>query len=206
MSSTVKHPLFIIAILILVVEFALLIIHAPTVGEWVRHYIWVTPLVFFKSLFKKFLLLNFFGVAKILLTVFWHTVKLLFIKFLKTIGIRYSTYFSQQKWRKTSQRLRIIGKQIDRQFRGFKSTLSRFSRLQLTLIIVAFLPLFIVLFFFGVTIRVTREAMVKKGGEIGVTNVAVKTAKKSRGLIARLRQIDNWLLRHIERLSKNQSS
>lgn len=166
-----------------------------------EQYLWAAPLLFFKSFFKKLLILNFFGMAKMLLMIFWHVTKLLLIKLLKTIGIRYGTYFSQNRWQKTSQYFRVFTKRAMRQGRSFRRLVSSLSQVEFVLVVIAFLPVFLLLFLFGIGFRMTRDVMVKKGSEIGVTNVAVKTAKKSRGLVARLRQIDGWLLQKIESLT-----
>ncbi len=198
-----KRILLFVSVVVLFSEFGLFYLHHDSLLGWGKEYLWVAPLLFFKSFFKKLLLLNFFGVAKLLLTIFWHTTKLLVIKFLKTIGIRYGTYFTEQKWQKFSQRFRIVVKQVTRKTRTFQTMIASLSRLEFTIVLIAFLPVFLLLFLFGIGFRMTRDVMVKKGSEIGVTNVAVKTAKKSRGLVARLKQADRWLLQKIADVTKN---
>ncbi|MBS9777253.1 MAG: hypothetical protein KGV50_00690 [Gammaproteobacteria bacterium] len=178
-------------------------LHYESITQFSKEYLWVAPLVFFKSILKKLLVLNFFGVIQLLLTIVLHALKLLLIKFLKTIGIRYGTYFSQQKWQKTSQRLRIFSKVISNRVRRFQKLIRSLNKIEFTIVLIAFLPLFILMFLFGIGFRMTRDVMVKKGSEIGVTNVAVKTAKKSRGLIARLKQADAWLLQKIKLLTND---
>lgn len=190
------------AVSILAVESLLIWHHYDGLFDIIQHYFWIAPLMFFKSWFKKLLVLNVFGLFKILLTLLWHIFKLLLIKLLKTVGIRYSTYFSQQKWQKLSQQFRIIMKWLTGKLRRFRAFMLSFSRVEFVLIVVAFLPLFLFLFLFGVAFKITREAIVKKGSEIGVANVAVKTVKRSRGVIARLKQLDAWLLQKIEKMTQ----
>lgn len=190
------------AIIILCSELTLFFIHHENLFGLGKEYLWFAPLLFVKSLIKKVVVLNFFGIAKLLLVLFWHGIKLLLIKFLKTVGIRYGTYFSQQKWQKFSQRIRIISKQITRKTRRFQALIASLNQWEFAVVLLAFLPIFLLLFLFGIGFRMTREVMVKKGSEIGVTNVAVKTAKKSHGLIARLKQADTWLLKKIQSLSQ----
>lgn len=201
-SQLAKQLLIFSAIIILCSEIIFFYLHHDSLFYLGKEYLWVSPLLFFKSLIKKMLLLNFFGIAKIIFIIFWHATKLLFIKALKTVGIRYGTYFSQQQWQKTSQYVRIIIKKITRLTRAFQRLITSLTRLQFTIVVAAFLPVFILLFLFGIGFRMTRDVMVKKSGEIGMSNVAVRTAKKSRGLIARLKQIDLWLLQKIESVIK----
>lgn len=186
---------------ILLIEISVLTLHYPAVEAFIIHYVWVAPLLFFKSFIKKFLLLNVFGLLKVLWSLCWHMLKLLAMKLLKTFGVRYGTYLSSQRWRKQSQRVRVLSKAVQRRVRRFQRFMTTLSRHEFLLIVVAFLPLFLFLFLCGVTFRLTREAMVKKGGEIGVSSVVFRTARKSHGLTARLLQVDAWVLRHIERLT-----
>ncbi len=197
-----KRWILTIACLVFIIEMIFLGLHWSQLTDIIIHYGWVTPLLFFKSLVKKFLLLNVFGLLKVLSGLLWHAVKLLLVKLLKTVGIRYGAYFSTQKWRKASQRLRILGKRLTRLKRSAQQVMMTFSKREYALIIIAFFPLLLLLFLFGVAFKMTREAMVKKGGEIGVAKVAFGTAQKNRGLIARLRQLDDWILRRIERLTQ----
>ncbi len=198
-----KKLLLFISVVVLFGEFGLFYLHHDSLLGWGKEYLWAAPLLFFKSFFKKLLLLNFFGIAKLLLTILWHTIKLLMIKFLKTIGIRYGSYFTQQKWQKFSQRFRIVIKHITRTTRTFQKAIASLNRVEFAIVLIAFLPVFLLLFLFGIGFRMTRDVMVKKGSEIGVTNVAVKTAKKNRGLIARLKQADAWLLQKITVVTKS---
>ncbi len=195
--------LLFLALIALCGEMFFFYLHYESITQFSKEYLWVAPLVFFKSILKKLLVLNFFGVIQLLLTIVLHALKLLLIKFLKTIGIRYGTYFSQQKWQKTSQRLRIFSKVISNRVRRFQKLIRSLNKIEFTIVLIAFLPLFILMFLFGIGFRMTRDVMVKKGSEIGVTNVAVKTAKKSRGLIARLKQADAWLLQKIKLLTND---
>lgn len=197
-SPLAKQLLIFFALIILGSEMFFFSLHHDSLFHLGREYLWVTPLLFFKSIVKKVLLLNFFGVAKFIFMIVWHAAKLLLIKALKTVGIRYGTYFSQQQWQKTSQRVRIIIKKTIRLIRTFQRLVTSLTPLQFTVVIAAFLPVFILLFLFGIGFRMTRDVMVRKSSEIGMTNVAIKTAQKSHGLIAKLKQIDFWLLQKIE--------
>lgn len=200
-----KNTILLSALVVLGGEVVFFYLHHDNLLSLGKEYLWAMPLIFFKSLIKKILVLNFFGMAKLLFMLFWHALKLLFIKFLKTVGIRYGAYFSQQKWQKLSQKFRVVVKKIMRTIRAFQKLVLSLNRLEFFVVLLAFLPVFILLFLFGIGFRMTRDVMVKKGSEIGVTNVAVKTAKKSRGLIARLKQADAWLLQKIAALSKSNS-
>lgn len=200
--QTAKDLMLWSAAFILATEVGLIIAHYPVAQNFVIHYGWVAPLLFFKSFIKKFLLLNVFGLLQVLWGLCGHVFKLLLIKLLKTFGVRYGVHFSCQRWKKHSQKIRIISKIVQRRVRQFQGFMASFSRAAFFLILLAFLPLFLLLFLFGVAFRLTREAMVKKGGEIGVSKVAFCTARKSHGLIARLRQLDAWILQRIELLTQ----
>lgn len=200
-TTTKKRLVLAIAWGIILLETVLISIHHHAVGEFLIHYGWVAPLVLFKSLIKQFLLLNVFGLLKVLWGLAWHLIKLLVVKLLKTFGVRYGTYFSSRRWQKLAQRLRILGKRLSRRQRGIQFFLTTFKKREYAVIIVAFFPLFVLLFLLGFASRITREAMVKKGSELGVTKVALSTANKSKGLIARIKQLDAWILRQIEKLT-----
>lgn len=198
--STAKRLVLLLAWGVLIIETVWIALNYQQVGAFLLHYGWAAPLLFFKSFIKQFLVLNLFGLFKVLLGLFWHLGKLLLIKILKTFGIRYGAYFSSRRWRKASQRFRILTKRMSRRQRQLQRFLLTFRKREYALIILAFFPIFILLFLFGIASKMTREAMVKKGSELGVTKVAFGTAKKSEGLIARLRQIDSWILAQIEKI------
>lgn len=199
-TSTAKRFVLWVAWGVLITETVWITLNYQQVGAFLLHYGWVAPLFFFKSFIKQFLLLNVFGLLKVLWGLLWHLFKLLLIKLLKTFGVRYGAYFGTRRWRKTSQKLRIVIKRLGRQQRRLQRFLLTFRKREYALIIFAFFPIFMLLFLFGVAFKMTREAMVKKGSELGVAKVAFGTAKKSEGLIARLRQLDQWILTQIEKL------
>lgn len=196
-SVVAKRVVLLIAVGIILVEIALLALHFPAVSALVKTTLWATPLIIFKSLLKKLLVMNFFGLLKVSVLLLWHLTKLLFIKLLKTVGIRYGAYFSQHRWQFISRITLSISHYCQYRLQRLQAFLQSFNRLEYALIILAFLPLFALLFLLGIGFKMTREVMVKKGSEIGVTRVAMTTAKKSHGLVARIKQLDNYILSRI---------
>ncbi len=112
------------------------------------------------------------------------------LKLFNTLGIRYFTFFSQGKWKKLSQRIRILVKKLLKVRKFYAEVLASFGKIELTVVVIAFLPLLLALLLLGFTFKMTREVMVKKGKQIAATKATIKTAKTHSGLVYFIKNID----------------
>lgn len=193
------------ALAIIALEIVLLLVHFNWLRTLAHDYLWLAPLAFFKASIKRMLVMNFLGILKVLWLIFANLLKLVVLKILKILGIRYSVFFSQLRWSRFSARVEYRINQLRYAYRDLNLFLARYSRWQLTVIVIAFLPIFIFLFLCGLTFEITRKSIVKKGSEIGATKTLLSTARQSRGLVALLNRLDERILKRIARLTGQQT-
>jgi hypothetical protein len=171
------------------------------VFEWLSQNLWVVALPFAKAIVKKMVTLNIIALLKSLSVLVWHLSKLLLLKLLKTIGVRYGLFFSQKRWywiRRSKVMFIRRGKQFFRSLGRFWSTYQRHQKI---LIIVAFFPIVIILSLLGLSFNVTRKTMVQKAQEGALFRVASTASKTNLGIRAWLVRIDRLVLNKIQGLT-----
>jgi len=171
------------------------------VADWVVHNLWIVVIPFTKVIIKKLIAIKFFALLKALALLAWHFGKLLLLKIFKTLGVRYGVFFSQARW----YWVRWLKVMFLRRGKQFFRALTRFwqgySPAQRWVIILAFFPIVILLFFMGLSFNVTRKTMVQRAQESALFEVANSAHRANRGVRARVRQLDKWLLKKIRESS-----
>ena len=96
---TLKHKVLLsISVLVIALELGLIVIYWPTVIDWLSHNLWVVVIPFAKVIVKKLITMKFFALLQAVWLLLWHLSKLLLLKILKTLGMRYGVFFSQRRW------------------------------------------------------------------------------------------------------------
>lgn len=170
-------------------------------GEWFSHNLWVVMIPFAKVIIKKLVTLKLFALVKTISIIVWHLSKLLLLKLLKTLSVRYGVFFSQNRWywiRRAKVMFLRRGKQF---FRALLRFWRGYERHEQWIILIAFFPVIIVLFFLGLSFNVTRKTMVQKAQESALFEAATTASKANRGVRARMRQLDEWTLKQIRNLT-----
>jgi len=187
--------------LIVIAELCAIAYFHQDVVNWLSHHLWLVVLPFVKIVFKRMAALKFVALLKNLVVVVWHLLKLLLLKLLKTIGVRYGLFFSQNRWywmRRTKVMFVRRGKQFFRQLKNFWQEYLRHQRVVL---VVAFFPVVIVLSLLGLSFNITRKTMVKKAQEGAIFKAASSASNTSHGIRAWLARIDRAVLQKIQGLS-----
>ena len=189
------------SVLVISIEAAMLFHFWQPVVDWVSHHLWVVLLPMLKGLFKRAFAVKLISLFKSIWILLWHVSKLLLLKLLKTLGVRYGVFFSQYRWY-WIRRARIMfirrGKQFFRSQRRFWLT---FSQWQKWLVLIAFFPAVVVLFFLGLSFNVTRKTMVHKTQETAVFKMAANASKTSIGIRDWLNGLDQATLKRIQLLT-----
>jgi len=191
----------ILSALVIVLEISLLIHYRVEIINWTSHNLWIVILPFLKGIFKKLLIIKFAAFLKASLILLWHLAKLLLLKGLKTLTIRYGVFFSQNRWywiRLSKVVFLRRGKQF---FRSMNRFWKQYQGRQQVLILVAFFPVGLVLFFMGLSFNITRKTMVKKTQESAVFQAATTAGKSNRGIRAWIRRLDEMTLQKIRELT-----
>ena len=186
---------------IIVAEILLLTHYRLDVIDWVSHNLWVVILPFLKGIFKKLLIIKFAAFLKASFVLLWHLMKLLLLKGLKTLTIRYGIFFTQNRWY-WIRRAKVVflrrGKQF---FRSIARFWRQYEGRQKLVILIAFFPVGLVLFFLGLSFNITRKTMVKKTQESAVFQAATTASKSNRGIRAWIRRLDEATLHKIRELT-----
>lgn len=200
--SMFKQLLLTLAFLIISIELALAIYFYHDIGLWLSHHIWLVLLPFSKVLIKRVLALKVVAFFNVVWFFLWHCIKLMLIKFLKTIGLRYGLFFSQYRWR-TVRLFKLIFLRKGKQF--FRMT-ARFwaqhTRIQKCLLLVAFFPIALTLFILGLSFNITRKTMVQKTQEAAMVKVATTASQQSRGAKAWIERLDRKIIAKIKQARK----
>lgn len=199
---TLKHYLILaLSGTVILLELSAAIYYWPDVSNWLRHNLWVVLIPFSKVILKRLLALKLVSFLKGITVLLWHLGKLFILKLLKTLGVRYGVFFSQNRWY-WIRRAKVMFLRRGKQF--FRSLL-RFWKVYQTphrwIIFIAFFPVVLVLFVLGLSFNVTRKTMVQKAQESALFEVATTASKSNRGVRARLRQLDEWALKRIQALT-----
>ena len=195
--NTLHRIVIALSCLIIIVELTLLWHFRVAITDWLSHNYWIVVIPFLKGIIKKVVVLKFFAFIKGLLVLSWHLGKLLLLKLLKTLSIRYGVFFSQNRWY-WIRRSKVMFLRRGKQFFGATGRFwSHYSVGQKWLILVAILPIGLVLFLMGLSFNVTRKTMVKKTQESAIFQAATSAGKTNRGLRAWLRRLDERTLHKI---------
>ncbi|MGU9957280.1 MAG: hypothetical protein ACNYPI_06520 [Arenicellales bacterium WSBS_2016_MAG_OTU3] len=198
--------IFALSCVIIFTEFSLLVFYRELILDWVSHNLWVVILPFAKGLFKKIVALKMLVFVRSISILLWHLSKLFLLKILKTLGIRYGVFFSQNRW----YWIRRIKVMFIRRGKRFFRSLARFwdqyqTRSKWT-IFVAFFPVAILLFFLGLSFNITRKTMVQKTQEAAIFKMATKASIKNHGVRAWVSRLDEWALLKIQEATRARSA
>jgi len=201
-NFTPKHRIFLgLACVVILCEVTTLLIFRDSVYAWLTHNLWVVVIPFIKVIFKRLVALKlviFFKAAGLLV---FNLSKLLGLKILKTLGIRYGVFFTQNRWywiRRAKVMFLRRGKQFFRKANRFWSAYSGRSK---WLVLIAYFPLFIILFLLGLSFNVTRKTMVQKTQETAVFKMATNASSVNRGIRAWVARMDRKTLDKIRDLT-----
>ena len=181
---------------------ALFVYYYREIFDWLSHNLWVVVVPFGKGILKKALALKFYALIKSVSVLVWHLSKLLILKLLKTLGLRYGVFFSQSRWY-WIRRCKVLflrkGKQFFRQLMRFWSA---YDTRQKGVILLAFFPVGLVFFFLGLSFNVTRKTMVQKTQETAIFKMATSAGNTNKGIRAWIRRLDQKTLQKIQTIGK----
>jgi hypothetical protein len=182
----------------------LIYFHTHVIG-WLQHHLWVVVLPFTKTIIKHVLTLQLATFFKAFSIFLWHCMKLILIKLLKTIGLRYGLFFSQYRWRIIRRCKLIFLRQGKRFFRQLLQFWRQYSTYQQWIILFAFFPVAFTLFLLGLSFNLTRKTMVQKTQEAAMIKVATSAGQNSRGAKAFIERLDLKIVSKIRRLQTPRS-
>ncbi len=201
-TLTTRHKCILaLAIVVIVCELISLIAYRDPILNWLSHNLWVVLIPFAKTILKKLITLKFIVLLKVAIKLLLNLSKLLLFKCLKTLGIRYGVFFTQNRWywiRCTKVMFLRRGKQF---FRATSRFWSVYSSPAKWLIVIAFFPLIALLFLLGLSFNVTRKTMVQKTQETAVFQMATSASAANRGLKAWINRLDRKTLDKIRDLT-----
>jgi len=196
------HTLFLIlSCAVITTELFFTVLYREMILDWVSHNLWVVIVPFAKLIFKRIIALKLVVFFKACGFLIYNLSKLLLLKLLKTLGIRYGVFFSQNRWywiRYCKVMFLRRGKQF---FRTANQFWAAYSKRNKWLIFVAFFPVVVVLFLLGLSFNVTRKTMVQKTQETAVFQMATSASSTSRGIKAFITKLDRKTLDAIRRLT-----
>jgi len=201
MMSKAPDMMLRVAYVIVVIELLLLIVYRHDVCVWVSHYWWVLVLPFSKLIVKKLLILKFALFLKALAVLVAHLIKLLFVKLIKTLVIRYGVFFTQGKWRWARWAKVMFLRRGSQFFRIASHYWSPFSLFERIIISVAFFPIIIVVLLLKFGFVVTYQALVNKQQETNVIKGHLQEGSKGR-LLSWVTKMDQKVLEKINAYSK----
>ena len=201
-TLTTQHRCFLaLACTVIICELICLVVFRGPILNWLSHNLWVVLIPFAKTIFKTLISLKFVIFLKAVVKLLLSLSKLLLFKFLKTLGIRYGVFFTQNRWY-WIRRIKVMflrrGKQFFRATSRFWSIYSRRSK---WLIMIAFFPLVALLFLLGLSFNVTRKTMVQKTQETAVFKMATSASVANHGLKAWINRLDRKTLDKIRDLT-----
>ena len=203
--SKAHRIVFFMSYLVVSIELALFIYFYRSVIDWISHNLWIVIVPFLKTILKKIITAKLFLFFKSLGLLLFHLSKLLLLKVLKTLSIRYGVFFTQRKWR-WIRWLKVMflrrGKQL---FRFLNTFWNEYSKHQKRFILFAFFPIVLILFLLGLSFNVTRKTMVKKTQETAIFQSAVSASKSSRGIRAWIARLDQKVLQQIKVITSKKS-
>lgn len=200
MSNT-HRVLLLLSCLVIAMEVGLGVYYYQTVFDWVSHNLWIVVIPFLKVIIKKLIALKFVLFFKTVGVLLFNFSKLLLLKVFKTLTMRYGVFFTQRKWR-WARWCKVMflrrGKQL---FRSLNDFWKSYRRRHQWFIFIAFFPVVIILFFFGLSFNVTRKTMVKKTQETAIFKTAVSASNSNKGIRAWVARLDQKILREIKAIT-----
>lgn len=199
--SPLHYIILALSCTVITAELGLLFVYWDSIINWLSHNLWVVIIPFAKTFVKRLVALKLLAFFKALMILVWHLLKLLLLKFLKTLGVRYGVFFSQNRWY-WIRRAKVMFLRRGKQF--FRAT-SRFWRVYSNshqwIILIAFFPIGLLLFLLGLSFNVTRKTMVQKTQETAIFKAAATASNTSRGIRAWLGRLDRRTLDRIRDLT-----
>jgi len=200
MSRAHKIVLLLSAIVI-VIELSLFLYYHRIVFDWLSHNLWIVIVPFLKVILKKLIALKLIIFFKGLGIFIFHLSKLLLLKVLKTLTVRYGVFFTQRKWR-WIRWCKVMFLRRGKQLFGSLNTFwQEFTIHQKRFILIAFFPVVILLFLLGLSFRITRKTMVQKTQETALFKTAVSAGNSSKGIRAWISRLDQKVLEQIKALT-----
>jgi len=197
-----RHKIILwVSIGVLAFYLCLVVYFHETILNWVSHNLWVVAVPFAKQIFQALFGFKILLFLKSLTVLGWHLLKLLLLKFLKTLGLRYGVFFTQYRWywiRRSKVMFIRRGKQF---FRGLRKFWAIYKREQKVIILVAFFPVVLTFFILGLSFNITRKTMVEKTQETAIFKVATTAGNKNTGIRSWVTRLDQKTLRKIQVLS-----
>ena len=201
-NLAIKHQILVgLASVVLVCEISVLIAFREQVYQWLSHNLWIVFIPFTKVILKHIVALNVMVFLKSAIALLINLSKLFVLKFLKTLGLRYGIFFSQNRWRWIRQTKILFLRRGKQFFRATTNFWSIYSARSKWLIAIAFSPLVAVLFLVGLSFNITRRTMLQKTQEAAVFQMATSASSTSRGLRAWIAQLDRQTLDKIRDLT-----
>ena len=186
---------------VILCEVSLLVVFRQAIYDWLSHNLWVVVIPFAKGIFKRVVALKILALLKGIGVLLWHLAKLLLLKLLKTLGIRYGVFFSQRRW----YWIRLAKVMFVRRGKQFFRSVSRFWAVygyrQKWIILIAFFPIGLVIFLLGLSFNVTRKTMVQKTQETAVFKMATSASGRSSGIRQFVERLDQLTLQKIHEMT-----
>ncbi len=201
LAITPNRMIVLISVLILTAEISWLAHNYTWLIEWLTEHFYLAAIIFIKSTWKRLLVIKFISAIKIFFVLLWHLGKLLLLKILKTLGIRYGVFASQRKWRSVRRAKIVYLRRGKAWMKNFIHHWRLFSLPEKAIIVIAFLPVLLVLMLLGFSFQVTRKTMVQKSQEAMALKTARSAAIKSSGLSAWLKKIDQKAIQKIRQIT-----
>jgi len=174
--------------------------HLPII-YWLEHALLIAAIPFIQSLLKSLLTIKLIQLLKGGFIFAGHLLKLGLLKLFKTLGLRYGLFFLQSHWRFIRASKVIFLRKGKQFFRGLSKFWRRYTCWQQSVVLVAFLPLVLVLFFLGLSFNITRKTMVHKTQEAAMIKLAATASTKNHGIRAKIEEIDKKTLASIRKIS-----
>jgi len=196
----------VLAWVVILTELTSIILFFREMVDWASHNLWVMVIPFSKLIIKRLLALKLMVVLKALSALGWHLSKLVFLKLLKTLSVRYGVFFTQRRWY-WARKLKVMflrrGKQFFRAARHFWLVYTTPER---WVILIAFFPAVLLLFLLGLSFNLTRKTMVQKTQETAISKTMTAASSTSKGIRAKIANLDLWTLEKIKSLNPKRRS
>lgn len=196
----------VLAWVVILTELTSMIMFFGEMVDWASHNLWVMIIPFAKLIVKRLLALKLMVALKALSVLGWHLSKLVFLKLLKTLSVRYGIFFTQRRWywaRKAKVMFLRRGKQFFRAARRFWLV---FTPPERWVILIAFFPAVLLLFLLGLSFNITRKTMVQKTQETAIFQTMTAASSTSSGVRAKIAKMDRWTLDKIKSLNPKRRS
>lgn len=206
MLTRMHITILLLSALVVAGEITVLLYFHEQVIDWVSHNLWIVIVPFLKMIIKKVLAMKVALFFKALGVLLLNLFKLLMLKILKTLTVRYGVFFSQFQWRWIRWCKVMFLRRGKQFFRSLHQFWRQFNSKQAWFILVAFFPVVILLFLLGLSFNVTRKTMVEKTQETAIFKTAVTASNTSRGIRSWVARTDRIVLARIKLLTAKRVS